>query len=247
MRISKEDKSGMYLTVIIHLGLLIVLLVSQIATAVKGENSYLIDFSDIEQREMEEAQASFRESISDRLDEMIAAAGAAAIQENRQEEIRNIAVDAGTSYLKDDRNTDVEQLYREAERLAENLKSGAFAQEIDNSGDYAALPEAYEPEQNAGAKVYSGPSVVSYSIDGRKAVSLSVPAYRCMGGGDVTVRITVSQSGTVDNAEIVEEFSSEDRCLREYAKRAARLSRFTASTTAPKRQFGEIVYRFIAQ
>ena len=164
MRISKEDKSGMYLTVIIHLGLLIVLLVSQIATAVKGENSYLIDFSDIEQREMEEAQASFRESISDRLDEMIAAAGAAAIQENRQEEIRNIAVDAGTSYLKDDRNTDVEQLYREAERLAENLKSGAFAREIDNSGDYAALPEAYEPEQNAGAKVYSGPSVVSPSF-----------------------------------------------------------------------------------
>ena len=98
-----------------------------------------------------------------------------------------------------------------------------------------------------GSATYTGPSVVSYSLDGRKAVTLSVPAYRCLGGGDVTVRITVEQSGTVSDVQVVEEFSSEDRCLREYAKRAARLSRFTASSAAPKRQMGEIVYRFIAQ
>ena len=53
---------------IIHVGLVIVLLISQIATAVKGENSYLLDFSAIEADEREQQEAEFKESISDRLD-----------------------------------------------------------------------------------------------------------------------------------------------------------------------------------
>ena len=82
---------------IIHVGLVIVLLISQIATAVKGENSYLLDFSAIEADEREQQEAEFKESISDRLDELIAAAPAIA-QAMRQaggdETVRNIAVDA---------------------------------------------------------------------------------------------------------------------------------------------------------
>jgi hypothetical protein len=45
----------------------------------------------------------------------------------------------------------------------------------------------------------------------------------------------------------MEEISSDDSCLRSFAIRAARLSRFSASSTAPARQTGEILYRFIAQ
>lgn len=247
IRISSEDKSGLYLTVIMHVGLVIVLLVSQIATAVKGEHSYLLDFSNIEEQEREQQESEFRESVSDRLDDLIAAASALPYNGSGQEEIRNIAVDAGSANLKDDRNTDVEQLYRDAARLDMELKSGAYAVEADNSEDYAALPEKNRHDDTVQKQVYSGPSVVSYSLDGRKALDLSIPAYRCMGGGDVTVRITVNQSGSVDAVEIMEDVSSQDRCLREFAKRAARLSRFTASATAPKRQYGEIVYRFIAQ
>lgn len=249
IRISKEDKSGLYLTVIAHLTVLIVLLISQISTSVKSETSYLLDFSDIEQEERERQEAEFKESISDRLDDLIATAphtGTAA--RDGDAPIRNIAVDAGSQILKDDRNTDVEKLYSDAERLARELKSGAFSTKAEDYEDYASPSPVPEKEDGAAASAtYTGPSVVSYSLDGRKAMTLSIPAYRCLGGGDVTVRITVEQSGTVSDAEIMEEFSSGDRCLREYAKRAARLSRFTASSTAPKRQVGEIVYRFIAQ
>ena len=112
---------------------------------------------------------------------------------------------------------------------------------------FAALTGYGEAIKESGRETYTGPSVISYSLDGRKALNLPVPAYRCLGGGDVTVRITVSQSGRVMNAEVEEEFSSADKCLRDYAVRAARLSVFTASGSAPKRQYGEIVYRFIAQ
>ena len=45
----------------------------------------------------------------------------------------------------------------------------------------------------------------------------------------------------------MDEASSSDKCLRDFAVRAARLSRFSASETAPARQHGEIVYSFIAQ
>ena len=247
IRISKEDKSGLYLTVIAHLTVLIVLLISQISTSVKGETSYLLDFSDMEREERERLEAEFKESISDRLDDLIAAAPHSAVPGNDAGDIRNIAVDAGSSLLKDDRNTDVEKLYGDAERLARELRSGAFSEKAEDYENYAAPAKAVETPGDNGSATYTGPSVVSYSLDGRKAVTLSVPAYRCLGGGDVTVRITVEQSGTVSDVQVVEEFSSEDRCLREYAKKAARLSRFTASSAAPKRQMGEIVYRFIAQ
>ncbi len=245
MKFSKEDKSGLYLTAIIHLAVLIVLLISQIGTSVKGEFSYLLDFSDMEQKEMEAREAEFKESISDRLDDLLAAAPQTGT--GNSEMIRNVAVDAGTAPLKDDRNTDASQLYRDAARLDEELRSGAFAEENGNEDDFAALTENEAKQDESRTEVYKGPAVVSYSLDGRKALTLSIPAYRCPGGGDVTVRICVNRSGRVNDVKIVEEVSSADRCLRDYAKRAARLSRFTASGTAPEKQYGEIVYRFIAQ
>ena len=89
--------------------------------------------------------------------------------------------------------------------------------------------------------------MVSYNLDGRKASRLNIPAYRCFGSGDVTVIITVENRGMVVGAKVMDEVSSDDTCLRNYAVRAARLSQFSASTTAPSRQSGEILYRFIAQ
>ncbi|MGM9748250.1 MAG: energy transducer TonB, partial [Candidatus Cryptobacteroides sp.] len=71
--------------------------------------------------------------------------------------------------------------------------------------------------------------------------------YRCVSGGDVTVIITVNNQGTVTGAKIYEPVSAEDECLRNFAIRAARLSKFSADPKAPTNQKGEIVYRFIAQ
>ena len=106
---------------------------------------------------------------------------------------------------------------------------------------------AYSPGKEEKKENYSGPSVVSYSLDGRKASRLSIPAYRCMGSGEVTVLITVDNQGTVTMAKVDESCSSKDGCLRNFAIRAARMSKFSASTTAPPKQQGNIVYQFIAQ
>ena len=233
-----EDKAGLYITIIFHLMVIIVLLAYQIDSALKREESFVLDFSRQEEIEQRQKEAAFKEDISKRLDELIAAA------RNSSEPIRNIAVDAG-SQLKDDRNTDADQLYKDAERLAKDLRDGQAIQE-DAREETVELPSQQKSDESK-KKEYSGPSVLSYTLDGRKASHLKIPAYRCYGSGDVTVIITVNNAGQVVGAKVLDSVSSSDECLRNFAIRAARLSRFSASTTAPANQTGEILYRFIAQ
>lgn len=239
--IDKEDRAGLYITVIFHLTVIIVLLLFQIDSTIRKEESFVLDFSRQEEIERREKEELFKEDISRKLDELIAAA------QSSSTPIRNIATDVSRAQLKDDRDTDAEQLYKDAERLAQDLKNGQKdAIEEDAREETVEMQHQQKPaEENK--KEYSGPSVLSYSLEGRKASHLSIPAYRCFGAGDVTVIITVNNAGQVVRAKVMEEISSDDTCLRNFAVRAARLSRFSASSTAPANQTGEIVYRFIAQ
>lgn len=238
-RLHNEDKAGLYITVIVHLTVIIVLLLVQIGKEIGKENTFVLDFTKQEALERQKAEEDFREDISKKLDELIGAAPA-----YNARDVRNVAVDR--SSLKDDRNTDADQLYKDAERLANELKNGQNAIQEDARNEAVDLSHERRPDPSSN-KEYTGPSVVAYNLDGRKASHLKIPAYRCMGAGDVTVVITVDNAGNVTNAKIMESVSSADECLRNYAIRAARLSKFSASTTAPARQMGDITYRFIAQ
>lgn len=236
----KEGRAGLYITVIFHLTVIIVLLLYSIDTTLRREESFVLDFSKQEEIEKKEKEEIFKEDISRKLDELISAA------QSSSAPIRNIAVDATNSRLKDDRGTDAEQLYKDAERLAKDLKSG-HKDAIEEDARQETVEMQHQKKSDANQKEYSGPSVVSYTLDGRKASHLKIPAYRCYGAGDVTVIITVNNAGQVVKAEVMDGISSDDQCLRSFAVRAARLSRFSASQTAPPNQKGEILYRFIAQ
>ncbi len=225
---------------IFHLTVIIVLLLYQIGNTIGREESFVLDFSKQEEIERMEKELVMQKNLNERLEEMIAAA------RQNSAPIRNIAVDAGSA-LKDDRGTDADQLYKDAEKLASELKNGQKdGIEEDARNETVEMQHQNKPDKG-NEKAYSGPSVVSYTLDGRKASHLKIPAYRCYGAGDVTVIITVNPQGTVMAAKVMDEISSTDPCLREFAVRAARLSKFSASPTAPARQNGEIVYRFIAQ
>lgn len=240
-RLSQEDKAGIYTTVIVHLVVVIVLLIAGLDWTIRKENSFVLDFSALEekerlQEEIERLQeeAAFKESIAERLQQQLDAAPP----------VRSIAVDRGA--LRDDRGTDAEQLYRDAQRLQEELARGYEVQEDDVVEPAPVIPDKKE-EQKQSEAVYSGPSVVSYYLEGRKASHLPIPAYRCMGAGQVTVLITVDPGGTVIGAKVDESVSSSDGCLRSFAIRAARLSKFSAKADAPAKQIGNIVYEFVAQ
>ena len=235
-KLHSEDKAGLYLTVILHLLLLLVLLIWQISKEIAAENTFVMDFTRQEELERQEAEKAFKEDISERIDRML--------REQRME-VRNIAVDAGSNApLKDDRGTDAQRLYEEAERLRKELLEGQKApQEEVEIGRKDAPQEKKQEEESS----YRGPSVLYYSLEGRKATRLKIPAYQCYGGGQVTVLIAVDTAGNVKEAKIKEDESSSDQCLRDFARRAALASRFSASPTAPHRQYGTICYSFVAQ
>ena len=158
---------------------------------------------------------------------------------------RNVAVDRSNQPLRDDRFKNPNQVYDEARELQRKLDASRAAALHEQGSDDVASNNENLPKENA--QQYKGPSVISYTLDGRKAISLPVPAYKCQGGGDVSVQISVNRKGYVVGASVIESVSSSDECLIRSAVAAAKRSRFRASASAPEKQVGEIVYRFIAQ
>lgn len=236
MKLTPDQKAGLLITAIIHLAVIVVLLLFQVGYSVQRENSFVLDFTKQEEKEKEEAKEELHRSALEQLENLISAA--------RSEPVRNVTVNR--SQLRDDRNTDADQLYRDAERLAKDLRDGQN-RKADDPDDFVQDPVTKPAEAPRKKETYSGPSVLSWYLDGRKATHLPIPAYRCVGAGEVTVTITVNNQGTVVDAKVDEGASSRDGCLRSFAIRAARLSKFNASSSAPARQMGTITYAFIAQ
>ncbi len=236
MKLTPDQKAGIYITVSIHLAVIIVLLLVRIGKEIQKENSFVLDFSRQEELEELQKKEEFLKSAAEQLEEMIAAAGVP---------VRNVTVER--SALKDDRGTDADELYKEAERLARELKDGQEERPQEQDEISVEPIKKEDPGKQEEIKPYSGPSVLSWSLDGRKATRLPIPAYRCYGAGEVTVIITVNNQGDVVNAKVDEKVSATDNCIRTFAVRAARLSKFNASAQAPARQMGTITYAFIAQ
>ena len=234
MKLSPDQKAGILITAIFHLAVIIVFLLAGIGFEVKKENTFVLDFTQQEIKEKEEKQIELKRSALEKLEEMIAAA--------QGTPVRNIAVNR--SQLKDDRGTDADKLYEEAERLAKELKDGQN-RPADDPDEVSVSPK--KQDSPAPKKTYTGPSVLSWILEGRRASRLPIPAYKCIGAGRVTVLIAVNNQGNVIDAKIDEASSSQDHCLRSFALQAARLSRFSVSMSAPARQSGSITYAFIAQ
>ncbi len=235
---SKEKKAGFYSTIIFHLVVIIICLLTAIQKVVSEETSFVLDFSKLEELERVEKQEELKAQASKELDDLLSGNASSSAY-------RNVAVDRSSRALKDDRFKNPNQVYDEARELQRKLDASRAAAQREQGADEDAVSQDNLPDSNA--PQYKGPSVISYSLDGRKAVSLPVPAYKCQGGGDVSVQIQVNRKGYVVSAAVIESVSSSDECLIRSAVAAAKRSRFRASSSAAEKQVGEIVYRFIAQ
>lgn len=58
--LTRDDKAGLYLTVIFHLVILIILLIAQIGFSLQKENSFVIDFTKQEEIEAQGEKTAFR-------------------------------------------------------------------------------------------------------------------------------------------------------------------------------------------
>lgn len=213
-------------------------------------NAVMIQFPTDEEPEIREEE---KEKI--RIEEMQGEAW-------RADQVTNVAVDQNTKLnasLRDSRNTDTKELYKDAADLQKELAQSREAyqrglQEVANmkrAPKQGADNRGGNARENNEASVQDGKTegnvTVSYDLAGRKAVFLEVPAYRCEGGGKVVVEITVTRVGKVADASVRSVSGGSEECISEMALWAARRTLFDSKEEAPARQKGTITYIFVAQ
>ena len=86
---------------------------------------------------------------------------------------------------------------------------------------------------------------VGYSLGNRKALSKPAPKYTCNEEGKVVVEVSVDRNGRTINAVAgIKGTTNTARCLLDQARIAAMNTRWDASSDAPEKQVGKIVYNF---
>lgn len=238
----RDNLIGILVTVSVHLAVILVLLLTVVNPRIERDRqSFMLDFSKHDPIEKLEKELARQKAANERVEKMLREAGV------KGEPLKNVAVDR--SKLKDDRGTDAKKLYEDAKRIEQQYKENMRRKTPDQVGGdniVVADPKS-QVIPNPDRESYQGPSVLSYSLGDRKGSYLPIPAYKCIGAGEVTVIITVNADGDVISAKIQDEVSSADKCLRDYALGAAQRSRFSRSKTGAAKEIGNIVYSFIAQ
>ncbi len=84
-----------------------------------------------------------------------------------------------------------------------------------------------------------------YSLGNRKAISKPAPKYTCNEAGKVVVEVSVDRNGRTTNAIAgIKGTTNTAKCLLDQATIAAMNTRWDASSDAPEKQVGKIVYNF---
>ena len=84
-----------------------------------------------------------------------------------------------------------------------------------------------------------------YSLGNRKAISKPAPKYTCNETGKVVVEVSVDRNGRTINAIAgIKGTTNTAKCLLDQATIAAMNTRWDASSDAPEKQVGKIVYNF---
>jgi hypothetical protein len=84
-----------------------------------------------------------------------------------------------------------------------------------------------------------------YSLGNRKAILKPSPKYTCNESGKVVVEVSVDRNGkTIDAIAGIKGTTNTAKCLLDQARIAAMNTRWDASSDAPEKQVGKIVYNF---
>ena len=233
-----DHRLGLAVTVIAYLVIGIAFVAGKIAVSGRqSQNTIVIDLGDLAR--LEEERERLQQEVDRRMNENI-----------DWRSIRNLSSNenALNENLQDDRGTRTDQLNRSAEEAENRMR--ANREEYERGlAEARALGERKDDDkkqnESSSSKV-AGRVTVSYSLTNpvRHHRYLDKPAYRCEGGGEVVVNITVDRSGEVIAASVA---SGGDTCMRETALQSAKASIFNIDNSAPPKQNGTITYIFIPQ
>lgn len=236
-----DHRIGLFVVVIVYLAMGITFISAKLLVGQKNEIAgFIIDIepekelTPEEQRKIQERMASY--------DDM--------------KDVKNLSSNENAKELndnlKDNLNHDAKKIYNEADDVQGKVRANREAYERGLREEREMIERAKgdkgEQKQRTDSKV-KGRVTVSFSFTNpvRNSQKLYIPAYRCQGGGEVTVNATLSRNGNVTSASVDRASSSTDRCLCEMAVEAALASRFNIESSAPERHKGTITYMFIPQ
>lgn len=176
------------------------------------------------------------------------------------ENLKNIEANAA------EKNKSFEDYYREAKEVVdnskpkENFKANDYEDKRWLAKDYSKEQDFFVKEEipinqnnsnsnNSNSKnTYAGNTIITYNLGGRKATRLPVPAYQCIGSGEVTIEINVNQKGVITSINVLSANTIlNESCLTEAARKAAFNSKFAIDLKAPISQKGTINYKFVQQ
>ncbi|MDR2026635.1 MAG: energy transducer TonB [Prevotellaceae bacterium] len=238
----KDHQTGIYATVIFHLLIFLTLAFNEIRTRTAPAKSIEIIYRSEEQKpeiKPEDEKKKIEEELNKRLQEMPAP----------DIKLPNLTMNAAAQGSESGRGQGATASFfsnrNSASIREEKEKKEKMREEKQNTGiDDIRTDEPFQEQEDGQA--YKGPSVVSYYLEGRTAVYLPVPSYKCFRGGDVVVLIEVNSQGYVVAAEIDKKKSNSDECLHRAAIDAAERARFSTSQKSGT-QKGNVVYRFVSQ
>ncbi len=231
-------------TLLVHAFFLLILVVLEMAKpSIKSENSFSIEFAP--------DMPSENKLIPDQNN----------LQNNGDESLENVK---NVSSNQADKNKSFDDYYKEVENIVNNKPNEKFvandyADKRNLAKDYSKENEfVVEPEnnlnkqttnnKNSSKNTYAGNAIVTYNLGGRKAVRLPVPAYQCLGSGNVVIEVLVNNMGVVKSATIISSNTTlNESCLSDAAFKSALISKFAIDLKASSLQKGTINYKFIGQ
>lgn len=185
------------------------------------------------------------------------------LQNNSDENLENVK---NVSSNQADKNKSFDDYYKEVENIVsnskpkENFTANDYTDKRNLAKDYSKENEFVEPIENnqnkqnannnnsSSKNTYAGNAIITYNLGGRKAIRLPVPAYQCLGSGNVVIEVMVNNMGVVKSATIVSSNTSlNESCLSDAAYKSALISKFGIDLKASALQKGTINYKFIGQ
>ncbi len=241
-RIYKENIYGIIGTLIFHILLVSVLLLSEInVKSVISENDIVIEIPFVQEEEIE-----MEKTVDNRND----------LTPNNPSDLTNQTCSTGRTNLPSNKlatnDKFFDENYRREIQSAQNLVKEVnrqLAKEPEDLGEIKMPVETTEGQDPEALKNknYTGDSNISYYLENRYHLRLPVPVYLAKGGGKVIVDITVNRDGKVTEALPRKTTGVRDPLIYEYARVAALRTVFNAEPSAPAQQTGTIHYTFIPQ
>lgn len=238
----KANINGILGTIIFHLLIIIIAMISELRTHYNHVESYTyIDMDFLEQFE-DKALAERSKELQDfNLEQMIS-------------EIRNLGSNRKPGTTENIENMSLDELRRKYEEQILREKYGddyeknmntTYKDFIDSGNDNSNKSNI----DNTQTESYSGPALVFVELENelRGHVYVDIPVFTCKDGGVVVVDIIVSSDGKVSRTSVNSVTGhGETSCIINAARTSASKSRFSPISGATN-ESGKITYHFMKQ